>query len=62
MDKKIISERLQDLRNEFSAGQNQLKHFNRHIVDLEKTLLRISGAIQVLEEVQVTETESVRAD
>lgn len=45
-----IETRLAELKSEFEAGQNMLTDLNKKRADLEATLLRISGAIQVLEE------------
>ena len=42
--------RLQELKNEFQAGQAKLQETDRQQLALRETLLRISGAIQVLEE------------
>jgi predicted nuclease with TOPRIM domain len=45
-----LEERLQQLRNEFEIGQNKMTELERQQANLQRTLLRISGAIQVLEE------------
>ena len=45
-----LETRLAELKSEFEAGQNMLADLNKKRADLEATLLRISGAIQVLEE------------
>lgn len=55
--------RLTELRQELSTGQEQLANLEHRATELRQTLLRISGAIQVLEELekqteQATETES----
>lgn len=42
--------RLRELRGEFAAGQKALAELDAKQADLRQTLLRISGAIQVLEE------------
>ena len=42
--------RLELLRNEFETGQRQLAELDSRRAQLTETLLRISGAIQVLEE------------
>ena len=43
-------DRLQTLRDEFAKGQRQLDQLDRERQEVRDTLLRISGAIQVLEE------------
>ena len=45
-----IQSRLEELKKEFEIGQTQLQETRRRQVLLRETLLRISGAIQVLEE------------
>ncbi len=45
-----IKERLQDLKSEYQAGQEQIRLLDARRQELQNTLLRISGAIQVLEE------------
>jgi hypothetical protein len=42
--------RLQELQTEFEAGQRMLAELGVKQDDLRQTMLRISGAIQVLEE------------
>lgn len=50
MEEKL-QQRLQALKAEFESGQKMLANLEAKQVDLRQTLLRISGAIQVLEEV-----------
>jgi predicted nuclease with TOPRIM domain len=45
-----LSQRLQELRSEFEAGQKILAELEAKQAHLKSSLLRISGAIQVLEE------------
>ncbi len=45
-----IKQRLQELKAEYEAGQNMLSELETKQANLQQTLLRISGAIQVLEE------------
>jgi chromosome segregation ATPase len=48
--KAQLSERLQQLKNEFESGQRLLTDLEQRQQDVRSTLLRIGGAIQVLEE------------
>lgn len=48
--KAQLVQRLKELKAEFESGQKMLAELEARKVELEKTLLRISGAIQVLEE------------
>ena len=45
-----LEARLQELRSEFEIGQNAITEIEMQEAKLRRTLLRISGAIQVLEE------------
>jgi hypothetical protein len=45
-----LNERLQNLKSEFESGQKMLNDANLKQKELQSTLLRIQGAIQVLEE------------
>jgi len=45
-----VGQRLADLKSEYQAGQKMLADLEAKQADLRQTLLRISGAIQVLEE------------
>ncbi|NJM61460.1 MAG: hypothetical protein HC849_16705 [Oscillatoriales cyanobacterium RU_3_3] len=49
--KQQLEQRLQSLKSEFEAGQKMLADLEAQQASLRDTLLRISGAIQVLEEV-----------
>ena len=48
--KAQLEQRLQQLRQEFESGQRMLADYEAKQAELRQTLLRISGAIQVLEE------------
>jgi prefoldin subunit 5 len=50
-----INQRLQKLRQEVESGQKMLADLEAKKADLQQTLLRISGAIQVLEEMLAAE-------
>jgi hypothetical protein len=45
-----LENRLKELKSEFEVGQDKLNELEAQAVSLRNTLLRISGAIQVLEE------------
>lgn len=46
-----LQQRLQSLKTEYEAGQKMLVDLEAKQANLRNTLLRISGAIQVLEEI-----------
>lgn len=48
--KQKLTQRLQELKAEFEAGQKMLAELEAKEANLRNSLLRISGAIQVLEE------------
>jgi len=48
--REALQRRLEVLRKEFDTGQTRLREVERQQLSLRETLLRISGAIQVLEE------------
>jgi predicted nuclease with TOPRIM domain len=54
-----LEERLNKLKSEFESGQNMLSEFDAKASSLRETLLRISGAIQVLEEALKETAEAV---
>lgn len=45
-----LENRLAELKREYETGQNQLAALEARAEELRATMLRISGAIQVLEE------------
>ncbi len=48
--KERLERRLAELKSEFDSGQKQLAHLEDEAQKLRHTLLRIAGAVQVLEE------------
>ncbi len=52
----MLADRLEQLREEFRKGQQELASVERKRELIRDTLLRISGAIQVLEELQATQS------
>lgn len=50
METTIIEGRLNELKREFESGQKLLRELEAKQVEVRDTLLRIGGAIQVLEE------------
>ncbi len=48
--KEQLLQRLDELKSEFEAGQKMLAELEAQQVHVKSSLLRISGAIQVLEE------------
>ncbi len=59
MESKVKS-RLTELKEEYRKGQAQLMALNQETTNLNNTMLRISGAIQVLEEL-IRENESANS-
>jgi hypothetical protein len=57
-----LQARLEILKNEDRAGQARLRELEQQEISLRETLLRISGAIQVLEELLAAEKSSETAD
>jgi prefoldin subunit 5 len=52
MEGAAMNERLVELRKELEKGQQQMALLDQRRQELRDTILRISGAIQVLEELQ----------
>lgn len=48
--KEQLEQRLHELKTEFESGQKMLQDLETQQANLKTTLLRISGAIQILEE------------
>lgn len=53
-----IEQRLMALRQEYESGQLQLRTLDQRRQDLQNTLLRISGAITVMEELLAEEQKN----
>ena len=45
-----VQARLEELRHEYDVGHKRLEELDRRRAELVETLLRISGALQVLDE------------
>jgi prefoldin subunit 5 len=54
----MISERLRELQEEFQRGRDEMSRLDQRRSELHAMLLRISGAIQVLEELSAEEKNS----
>ena len=52
-----LRRRLEELKKEFETGQARLRELEQEQAYMRETLLRISGAIQVLEEALAEETK-----
>jgi prefoldin subunit 5 len=50
IDADQLKERIEQLRHELDKGQAQMERLDRQRRQLRNTILRISGALQVLEE------------
>ena len=48
--KEQLEQRLSELKTEFESGQNYLEDLEQKEANTRQTLLRIQGAIQVIEE------------
>ena len=55
--KQKLERRLDDLKSEFESGQTMLAELEAKQSDLHKTLLRISGAMQVIGELLSEESQ-----
>jgi len=47
-----VKVRIEALRKEMETGQQRMQDLERQLAQVRDTMLRISGAIQVLEEIQ----------
>ncbi len=57
--KPQLEKRIAELKSEFEAGQKMLADIETKRSELQSTLLRISGAIQVLEELLTQDEDPV---
>ncbi len=48
--KEQLTKRLESLKNEYQKGQERLQTLESEVTTVRSAMLRISGAIQVLEE------------
>ncbi len=48
--KEMLEQRLQELRAEYGSGMKTLADKESEVASLKETLMRIGGAIQVIEE------------
>jgi hypothetical protein len=62
MQEQQITQRLQQLRSEYESGQKMLQDLQARQAELEQTLLRISGAIQVLEELLRADEKDINTE
>jgi prefoldin subunit 5 len=53
-----VTTRLEELRKELEKGRQRLESLDRERQEVRDTMLRISGAIQVLEELSAQEAAS----
>lgn len=53
-----LQQRLDQLRQEFNLGESRLRDLTQQEAALRETLLRISGAIQVLEELTADDSSA----
>jgi hypothetical protein len=53
---KLIEQRLKELRAEFESGQKMMADLESKQINLRDAMLRISGAIQVLEELSAAKS------
>ena len=60
--KSEIKARLEELKEEYRKGQERLMALEQETNSLSKTMLRISGAIQVLEELIAGEVIPISRD
>jgi hypothetical protein len=57
-----LQERLTELRREYAVGEARLRELLQQEAALRETMLRISGAIQVLDELDADTPDAARPD
>lgn len=57
----MMERRIADLRTEYASGQEQMQQLEKRQAELRNTLLRIAGAIQVMEELLAEEKKQSAA-
>lgn len=57
-----LEKRLAELKSEFELGQARLNELEAQAANIRNTLVRISGAIQVLEELLTENQSSLKSD
>ena len=57
--KESIQTRLQELQTEYQKGQERLSKLDQEMATVKTSMLRISGAIQVLEEMLKEDAKEV---
>jgi predicted nuclease with TOPRIM domain len=60
--KQQLEQRLKELKAEFEAGQKMLAELESKQAELRNTLIRISGAVQVLQEELAKAADPAPAD
>jgi hypothetical protein len=57
-----LQDRLEVLRHELQMGEERLRTLERETVTVQQTVLRISGAIQVIEELLASDRAAASHD
>jgi hypothetical protein len=60
--RELIQSRLDALKSEYDKGQMQLQRLQGQVTSLQETMLRISGAILVLQEILDSQAPLITAD
>ena len=62
LPRRLLEARLNTLKDEYEKGQAELNKLQGRLGSLRETMLRISGAIMVLEEILSSSTQSNSRD